>query len=148
MELKQRSSILYVIIYKPPQQYQGFIEDFTEMLSVVCTEFNCIIITGDLNVHVDNVCDRNAKELCAVLETFGLTQHVSEPSHSRGHTLDLLITKGVNISNVSVLDVGLSDHFCVFFDLSVSPTPAVGPAVVRRRHINDSTEAQFKEMIT
>ncbi|RJG14928.1 hypothetical protein D4A39_16755 [Alcanivorax profundi] len=112
------SSILYVIIYKPPQQYQGFIEDFTEMLSVVCTEFNCIIITGDLNVHVDNVCDRNAKELCAVLETFGLTQHVSEPTHSRGHTLDLLITKGVNISNVSLmlayLIISVSSLTCLF----------------------------------
>ena len=130
MELHLSPSILYVIIYRPPQQCQSFIDDFTEMLSVVCTEFDCIIITGDLNVHVDNVCDRNAKELCAVLETFGLIQHVSEPTHSRGHTLDLLMTKGVNISSVNVVDVALSDHFCVFFELSVIPKPTAGPAVV------------------
>ncbi|KAJ0002712.1 hypothetical protein NQD34_007861 [Periophthalmus magnuspinnatus] len=102
------------------------------MLSVVCTDFDGLVITGDFNVHVDNVFDRNAKELSSVLETFGLTQHVSEPTHNRGHTLDLLITKGVNISNVNVADVALSDHFCVFFDLSVIPKPVAGPAVVRK----------------
>jgi len=31
----------------------GFIDDFTESLSAVCTAFDCLIITGDLNVHVD-----------------------------------------------------------------------------------------------
>lgn len=148
MELKQSPSILYVVIYKPPQHRQSFIDDFTRMLSIVCTDVDGLVITGDFNVHVDNVCDRNAKELSAVLETFGLTQHVCEPTHSRAqHTLDLLITKGVNISNVSVVDVALSDHFCVFFDLSVSPKPPAGPAVVRRRHINNSTGALFMEMI-
>ncbi|KAJ0023604.1 hypothetical protein NQD34_003503 [Periophthalmus magnuspinnatus] len=91
------------------------------------SDFDALVITGDFNVHVDNVFDRNAKELSSVLETFGLTQHVSEPTHNRGHTLDLLITKGVNISNVSVVDVALSDNFCVFFDLSVIPKPAAGP---------------------
>lgn len=148
MELKQSPSILYVVIYKPPQHRQSFIDDFTRMLSIVCTDFDGLVITGDFNVHVDNVCDRNAEELSAVLETFGLTQHVCEPTHSRAqHTLDLLITKGVNISNVNVVDVALSDHFCVFFDLSVSPKPPAGPAVVRRRHINNSTGALFMEMI-
>ncbi|MBW8182036.1 hypothetical protein K1T90_13935, partial [Staphylococcus aureus] len=46
-----------------------------------------------------------------------------------------------------MVDVALSDHFCVFFDLSVSPKPPAGPAVVRRRHINNSTGALFMEMI-
>ena len=147
MEQKQSPSILFVVLYKPPQYCHSFIDDFTVMLSVICIDFDSLVITGDFNVHVDNVCDSNAKELNAVLETFGLTQHVSGPTHSRGHTLDLLITKGVNISNVNVVDVALSDHFCVFFDLSVIPKPPADSAVVRRRHINDSTGALFMEMI-
>ena len=147
MEVKKSPSILYIVIYKPPQNSKGFIDDFTELLSVVCTDFDALVITGDTNVHMDTKCDRNAKALSAVLDTFGLTQHVSEPTHNRGHTLDLLITKGVTISNVSVVDVALSDHFCVFFDLTVSPTPPAGPAVTRRRHLNDNTAAQFVERI-
>uniref|UniRef100_A0A3B3HFB5 Reverse transcriptase domain-containing protein n=1 Tax=Oryzias latipes TaxID=8090 RepID=A0A3B3HFB5_ORYLA len=147
IELKQTPPLLCIVMYKPPQHSQSFIDDFTEMLSVVCTDFDGLVITGDFNVHVDNVNDRNAKELNAVLKTFGLIQHVSCPTHSRGHTLDLLITRGVTIYNVSVVDVALSDHFCVFFDLSVAPKPPPGPAVVQRRQINESTRAQFVEMI-
>ena len=79
---------------------------------------------------MDAAQDKHAKELIAVLEMFGLTQHVTKPTHSRGLTLDVLISKGVVISNVDVVDVALSDHFCVFFDLSVTPKPAVGSAVV------------------
>ena len=70
---------------------------------------------------------------------FGLTQHVTKPTHSRGHTLDVLISKGVVISNVNIIDVALSDNFCVFFNLSVTPKPAVWSAVVRGRLINDRT---------
>ena len=119
MELKQSPSILFIVIYKPPQNSEGFIDNFTEMLSVVCTEFDAIVITGDFNVHVDIACERKAKELCADLEAFGPTQHLSDPTHSRGHTLDLLMT-----------------HFFVFLDMSV-----------RRRHINDTTETLFVKMI-
>lgn len=144
MELKQ-AFIVYLVIYKPPQNC--FIDDFTELLSVVCTEFDYLIITGDLNVQMDVVSDRHAKELSAVLDTFGLTQHVNEPNHRRGHTLGVLITKGVTVSNVNVMDVALSDHFCVFFDLSVTPKPAGGPVLVSSRLINDKTSSQFMEMI-
>ena len=73
--------------------------------------------------------------------------YVSMPTHSRGHTLDVLISKGVVISNVDVVDVALSDHFCVFFVLSLTPKPAVGSAVVRGGLLNDRTGTQFMEMI-
>ena len=73
---------------------------------------------------------------------------MTEPTHKRGHTSDLLISKSVAILNVDVDDVVLSDHFCVFFDLSVSPKLAVGSAIVQGRLINDSTGTQFMEMIT
>jgi len=55
MEMKQ-SSILYITIYKPP--HNCFIEDFTELLLIVCTVFDCLVITGDLNVHVDVAQDK------------------------------------------------------------------------------------------
>uniref|UniRef100_A0A3Q3RT53 Endonuclease/exonuclease/phosphatase domain-containing protein n=1 Tax=Mastacembelus armatus TaxID=205130 RepID=A0A3Q3RT53_9TELE len=42
-------------------------------------------------------------------------KHVTDPTHIKGHTLDLIISKGLNISEVEVTDVALSDHYCVFF---------------------------------
>jgi len=106
----------------------------------VCIDFDCSVITGDLNVHLDVAQDKHAKELTAVLKMFGLTQHVNEPTHSRGHTLDVLISKGVVIFKCGC-------RRCCFFDLSVTPKPAVGSAVVRGRLINDRTGTQFMEII-
>jgi len=40
-----------------------FIDDFTELLSFVCTAFDSLVITGDLNVHVDVAHNKQAKEL-------------------------------------------------------------------------------------
>ncbi len=44
------------------------------------------------------------------------------PTHNRGHTLDLLISRGLNISSIVIKDVALSDHFCIFFDILISVT--------------------------
>ena len=145
MELEQ-SSILFITIYKPPKI--SFIEDFTELLLVVCADFDCLVIAGDMNVHVDVANDPHHKQLSAVLDIFGLSQHVRQCTHEDGHTLDLIITKGVDISNVSV-DVAVSDHYCVFFEMSAIPKhAAVEPTVIRRRLINDQTSEQFMKMIS
>ena len=69
MEIKQ-ISILYITIYKPPQSC--FIDDYTDLLSIVRTDFDCLVTTGDLNMRVDVAEDKQAKELTAVLEMFGL----------------------------------------------------------------------------
>lgn len=40
--------------------------------------------------------------------------YVSKPTHKHGHTLDLVISYGLNINISSVTDLALSDHHCVF----------------------------------
>ena len=72
---------------------------------------------------------------------------MKEPTHTRGHTLDLVISKGVNISSVGVKDFALSDHFCVFFDLQIIPNVQLTSVSVKRRYINENTSAKFMEAI-
>ena len=139
--------LFFKIIYRPPRYSGKFIDEFAELLSVICTDYNFFIITGDFNIHVDNNMDSNAKELSALLDTFGLFQHVKGPTHTRGHTLDLVISKGVNISSVDVKDLALSDHFCVFFDLQIIPNVQLTSVSVKRRYINENTSAKFMEAI-
>uniref|UniRef100_A0A8C5HYQ9 Reverse transcriptase domain-containing protein n=1 Tax=Gouania willdenowi TaxID=441366 RepID=A0A8C5HYQ9_GOUWI len=122
-------------------------DEFAELLSVVCTEYNFLIITGDLNIHVDNNMDNTAKELYGLMDTFGLTQHVTGPTHTQGHTLDLIISKGVDISAVDVRDLALSDHFCVFFYLETVTSVPPSYVCLKKRYINENTSAQFMEAI-
>ncbi len=54
------------------------------------------------------------------------------PTHNRGHTLDLLIIRGLNISSIVIKDV-LSDHFCIFFDILISVTTESRSVSVTKR---------------
>ncbi len=46
--------ILFIIIYRPPKYSPAFVEEFTELLSMISSEFDCFTIAGDLNIHIDN----------------------------------------------------------------------------------------------
>ena len=140
--------ILFIIVYRPPQYSSDFFNELTELLSIITTEFNALIIAGDFNIHVDNTEDNRAKELSVLLDVFELQQHVKPPTHNRGHTLDLIITKGLDISNVTVTDIALSDHFCIFFDIAVFPSTQTIPETIFKRHINENTNALFVEAFT
>ncbi len=58
-----------------------------------------------------------------LLDCLGLFQSVNIPTHTRGHTLDLLITRGLDVSNLSVSDVSLSDHFLITANINL-PAPS------------------------
>ncbi len=70
------------------------------------------------------------------------------PTHNRGHTLDLLISRGLNISSIVIKDVGLSDHFCIFFDILISVNTESRSVSVRKRCINENTSVLFMEAIS
>ena len=70
-----------------------------------------------------------------LLDTFGLIQHISMPTHSSGHTLDLLITKNsTTLPESGTTDPFLSDHSAIFFKLPIvyNPRPSRTVKVVRK----------------
>ena len=54
------------------------------------------------------------------LNLFILIQHATGPTNNRGHTLDLVIAKGLSIGIPSIVDIALSDHHCVLFTTLLS----------------------------
>ncbi|MPV02308.1 hypothetical protein FVA96_24225, partial [Escherichia coli] len=148
--LKGSPRVLLLIIYRPPKYSAHFFDDFTELLSSISTDFDCLVITGDFNFHTDDLNDKGAKELLTILDTFELSQHVKEATHCKGHTLDLIITKGLIVSDVFVTDPSLSDHFCVFFNISFIPDTSHTSKsnTVKKRYINEHTNVLFKNVIS
>ncbi len=69
------------------------------------------------------------------------------PTHNHGHTLDLLISRGLNISSIVIKDVALSDHFCIFFDILISVTTESRYVSVRKRCINENTSVLFMKAL-
>ncbi len=52
--LKGASHILFIIVYRPPKYSRAFVEEFTELLSIISSEFDCFAVAGHFNIHIDN----------------------------------------------------------------------------------------------
>ena len=67
---------------------------------------------GDLNLHLDITTNPHTRQFTNLLACSGLKQHVNDPTHINGHTLDILITRDSSdvVSNVGVIDIGLSEN--------------------------------------
>ncbi len=59
--LKVALRILFIIIYRPPKYSAAFVEEFTELLSMIFSEFDCFTIAGDFNIHIYNAEIKTAK---------------------------------------------------------------------------------------
>lgn len=125
--LKSNSVWLRIlVVYRPPPSTANgltpvtqFLSEFTVLLEHLALLPAELLILGDFNFHVDDTSDRNAVEFLSLLDTFNLSQHISEPTHKSGRTLDLLITKvdSVLLSDVLVHTPWISDHSTIQFRL-------------------------------
>ena len=61
------------------------------------------------------------KEFCDVLDAFGLTRHIDRATHILGHTLDLVLSYGFSVGNISIDDATFSDHKPIFFNVNIAP---------------------------
>ncbi|KAM3870716.1 uncharacterized protein ACN63O_004795 [Diretmus argenteus] len=84
------------------------------------------MILGDINIHVNNPSCHFAAEFLQVLDCHNLQQHVAVPTHSKGHTLDLVITNSAPVNNLQVHDLGVSDHKAISMELPF-PSPHTKP---------------------
>lgn len=67
-------------------------------------------------------------------------------THIRGHTLDLLISRGLKLVNVSVKDITISDHFLISADINLctsSPVPVSAISYHSKSHLTPSTLSPF-----
>ena len=51
---------------------------------------------GDLNIHIDNTTNADARRLINSVNVTGMVLHVREPTHRKGHTLDVLMTRSTD----------------------------------------------------
>ena len=80
---------------------------------------NNFIFCGDFNIHVNNCLNNDSNEFKQVLSAFSLKQHINEPTHALGNTLDLIITNDtVNISDINVGNC-TQDHALIKFNVNI-----------------------------
>ena len=136
MQLLELSLTIYskkytlVTIYRPEPvakhwyTMSTFFKELNDLLSHYNMLKNEVILIGDFNIHVNDTNNRHAKKLLDIFDTFNLTQHINEPTHKHGNTLDLLVTrKKTRVTNFTVSSQ-LSDHNNIIFRLDLKkPEP-------------------------
>ena len=91
-------SVKLIVVYHPPYSVAHpilpgrFFDEFSNYLETIVLSPEILLISGDFNFHLDDMANTNTMKFNEILETFGLKQHVSKPTHSLNHILDLLIT--------------------------------------------------------
>lgn len=135
----------WILIYRPPGPAGVFLNDFNEFISSII-KLEKVLILGDFNLHIDDDSSSPAVELLYMTETFNFKQHVSGPTHIKGHTLDLVFSLGLHFADVRVEEVHMSEHSCVFFELHLPPEPKPLKKRTERRIITETTAERFCAM--
>ena len=128
------------VIYRPPPSRTNklknntFFEEWSDFLDRLVVIPNELLITGDLNFHLDNINSSDTRKCHETLSDHGLAQHVNGATHNKGHTLDVIITReNSKIVQITpcVKDPCLfdrngnpsGDHFALFTSLEISKPP-------------------------
>lgn len=114
-----------IVVYRVPPSKKNkilkskFLEEFADLLEQAATWTGRLLLGGDFNVHWDQQDDAEKKQLAELLDAFGLTQHVEGPTHTHGHTLDLVISRTEEdiVAECSASDF-ISDHNAILITMN------------------------------
>ena len=138
------------ILYCPPPSKRNcfknsvFFDEWSLYLDRLAVITNDVIITGDLNFYLDNVNDADAVRFNGTLEAHGLVQHVVGPTHKKGHTLDVVITRDISSLLIGMPTVSepclgdtkgnpSGDHLALCFRINLTKPDSVRKPVTFRK---------------
>ena len=141
-----------LLIYRPQRDandkvvpMKDFFSDFQTHMEKVILSSGHLIISGDFNIHVNKPLDPETIKFNDILNSLGLKQHISQPTHKDGNTLDLLITRvddDILDGEPVVMDM-ISDHAAIHFGINLT-VPVTKHQTVTFRKINKIDIASFK----
>ena len=143
-------SIRIVAVYRPSSSSASvFFDEFSSYLENIVMCPQPLVIAGDFNFQMDLVHSKDAVSFNEFLETFGLSQYVSVPTHIFGHILDLIITRSTNDLILGPINatLPLSDHFFVECFIRF-PSPSISSKSVSYRKLKSIDIDAFKSDIT
>ena len=145
------TNIHILVIYRPGHSGtdRTFLDEFGTLLDCLLPRNGKIIICGDFNYWMDDPTSKPySTEFMELLEAYNFINHVSFPTHTMGHTLDLILTPSYTdcIGDVSSfpIDRTISDHVLITFSLRISRKTAVKKAITFRNYkkVNMDTISQ------
>ena len=148
MTITSKQSVLALTIYRPPKHNPDFLYEFSELLSVALVNHDRVILLGDFNFHINVCSDNRAMEFIDLVSSLDFTQHVRNATHIHGNTLDLIFSRNIDVDVSSTLQVPVSDHFCVFFKISLpTPNKDLQPDTITYRRLDTTAKSILVERL-
>ena len=139
------------VIYRPPPSKSNqlktstFFEEWLDFLDYTVNISEEIIITGDLNFHIDDINNPDGRRFLETIYDRGLEQHVAGATHAHGHTLDVVISRensriieGIpSVDETPIGDTKSStklDHFAIVCKLNLVKPPRQRKSLTIRRY--------------
>ena len=128
MEICKPNSKNFIVasVYRPPDSTSEFFVDFEKMIKSIDDENKELHILGDLNCNLLNtVSDQPTKTLKAILETYQLSQLITEATRITNISCTLIdhyiTSMPEKINSTGVIHTGISDHSLIYGIRKINP---------------------------
>ena len=120
------SSVIVILLYRTGTVTNLFFDELSVVLNEVAAEPCPVLITGDLNVHIEKPNDPHTLTLLDLFSSYGFTCRVDVPTHDHGGILDVVFSRTDSpLTALNISDPGVSDHCLITWSLSQDcPPPA------------------------
>ncbi len=151
--------IRFITIYRPPPSrangltVSSFFTEWSLFLEQHSTLPGNLVITGDINLHLDKPDNTDTLRFMNLINTSGILQHVKQATHRRGHILDVVLSDQSEcvVQDVSVTDPGVcdnngqlaGDHLAVTFTINAA-RPALQTKQVSYRKLKSIDVDTFR----
>jgi hypothetical protein len=123
-------SAIVVVIYRPGSHavQAAFFDELSAVMNMVATLQERVFLVGDVNIRCDRPDEPTTRRFLDLIASYGFGVQPTDTTHKSGGTIDVVITQLdlVSIGQVSVVDVGLSDHHMLSWSV---PAARVVPTI-------------------
>ncbi len=145
MQNKSVLSLALATVYRPAGPYKDFLKEFADFLSDLLVNVDKALIVGDFNIHVDNTNDALGLVFTDLINSFGVKQNITRPTHHFNHMLDLIILHVIDLTDIDIVpqNYDVTDHFLVSCMLHITDINYMAPRYRPDRTIVSSTKDRF-----
>ena len=145
-----KQTIRHGCVYRPPPSAGNklttcdFIDEFGMFLSDDSIPAENVLVVGDFNFHMDKPNDPDTRRFVQLYNPLGFDQFVTEPTHVKGHILDIVLCRARTlVTSVNVDNLYMSDHFLLTIGTDLS-RPRVPRKVVKCRNVKGIDRSLFR----
>ncbi len=117
----------------------------TPTTSTPCVSLHRPQLHRDFTIHVDNTNDALGLAFTDLINSFGVKQNVTGPTHRFNHTPDLIISHGIDLTDIDIVPQSddVTDHLLVSCMLHITDINYMAPRYRPGRIIVPATKDRF-----